>query len=54
MLLTSCKSLPKDSDVSERLTKIIHSELQRVEENNLTENDLKGLSDIQRWTNLPF
>ena len=43
-----------NSDVSERPTKIIRSELQRVEENNLTENDLKGLSDIQRWTNLPF
>jgi hypothetical protein len=43
-----------NSDVSEQPTKIIRSELQRVEENNLTENYLKGLSDIQRWTNLPF
>ena len=30
-----------NSDVSERPFKIIRSELQKVEENNLTENDLK-------------
>ena len=33
-----------NSDVSERPSKIIRSELQKVEENNLTENDLKSLS----------
>jgi hypothetical protein len=33
-----------NSDVSERPSKIICSELQKVEENNLTENDLKSLS----------
>ena len=33
-----------NSDVSERLSKIICSELQKVKENNLTENDLKSLS----------
>jgi hypothetical protein len=32
-----------NSDVSERPSKIIRSELQKVEENNLTENDLKSL-----------
>jgi hypothetical protein len=31
-------------DVSERPSKSIRSELQKVEENNLTENDLKSLS----------
>ena len=33
-----------NSDVSERPSKIIRSELQKVKENNLTENDLKSLS----------
>ena len=33
-----------NSDVSERPSKSIRSELQKVEENNLTENDLKSLS----------
>jgi hypothetical protein len=33
-----------NSNVSEQPSKIIRSELQKVEENNLTENDLKSLS----------
>jgi hypothetical protein len=33
-----------NSDVSERPSKIIRSELQKIEENNLTENDLNSLS----------
>jgi fructose-1,6-bisphosphatase len=33
-----------NSDVSEQPSKIIRSELQKVEENHLTENDLKSLS----------